>query len=212
MTLPPGWRARRFRLADRVYGPGTRTTPWTWIGDERIAIGSLPTPESLPTLANHEGVTQMPLDGDAAVLHGLQRGAGVLGVERASDVDGAVRDRAEEDGPVGDRLVRRDGDGPAVRGGWCHSDARHGGEGYTEAATRTATAPGSVKPAICTPNARSSVCQTSVAKRPRTILVAIASPIATGSVRAPRPVGPSHAFQPPNGLRAAAWPHRPARG
>jgi protein-tyrosine phosphatase len=58
-SLPGGWRALRFRLADKVYGPGTRTSPWTWIGDERIAIGSLPTPESLPVLANHEGVTHV---------------------------------------------------------------------------------------------------------------------------------------------------------
>jgi protein-tyrosine phosphatase len=57
--LPGGWRALRFRLADKVYGPGTRTTPWTWIGDERIAVGNLPTPESLPALANHEGVTHV---------------------------------------------------------------------------------------------------------------------------------------------------------
>ena len=57
--LPRGWRAARFRLADRVYGPGSRTTPWTWIGDERIAIGSLPTPESLPQLANEQGITHV---------------------------------------------------------------------------------------------------------------------------------------------------------
>ena len=58
-ALPRGWRALRFRLADKVYGPGTRTSPWTWIGDERIAVGSLPTPESLQELANHEGVTHV---------------------------------------------------------------------------------------------------------------------------------------------------------
>lgn len=59
MHLPRGWRAARFRLADRVYGPGTRVTPWTWIGDERIAIGSLPTPVSLPQLANEQGITHV---------------------------------------------------------------------------------------------------------------------------------------------------------
>lgn len=58
-SLPGCWRAWRFRLADKVYGPGTRTAPWTWIGTERIAVGSLPTPESLPVLANHEGVTHV---------------------------------------------------------------------------------------------------------------------------------------------------------
>lgn len=57
--FPRGWRATRFRLTDKVYGPGTRTTPWTWIGDERIAVGNLPTPETLPELANHEGVTHV---------------------------------------------------------------------------------------------------------------------------------------------------------
>ncbi len=57
--LPRGWRATRFRLADRVYGPGTKTAPWTWIGDERIAIGSIPTPDSLPKLADAEGVTHV---------------------------------------------------------------------------------------------------------------------------------------------------------
>jgi protein-tyrosine phosphatase len=57
--LPGGWRALRFRLAGKVYGPGTRTSPWTWIGDERIAIGNLPTPETLPLLASREGVTHV---------------------------------------------------------------------------------------------------------------------------------------------------------
>ena len=33
-----------FRVATKIYGPGTKTRPWTWIGDERIAIGSVPTP------------------------------------------------------------------------------------------------------------------------------------------------------------------------
>ncbi len=54
-----GWRAARFRLADRVYGPGTKTRPWTWIGDSRIAVGSLPTPRSLPVLRDQEGVTDV---------------------------------------------------------------------------------------------------------------------------------------------------------
>ena len=57
--LPGGWREWRFRLANKVYGPGSRTTPWTWLGDERIAVGNLPTPQSLPRLANHEGVTHV---------------------------------------------------------------------------------------------------------------------------------------------------------
>ncbi len=57
--LPTGWRATRFRLTDKVYGPGTRTRPWSWIGDTRIAIGSLPTPTSLPVLHDREGVTDV---------------------------------------------------------------------------------------------------------------------------------------------------------
>lgn len=57
--LPRGWRAARFRLAHRVYGPGTKVSAFTWIGDERIAIGSIPTPETFPILADREGVTHV---------------------------------------------------------------------------------------------------------------------------------------------------------
>ena len=64
---PPMGRARAgttfareiwFRFTNRIYGPGTKTRPWTWIGDERIAIGSIPTPASLLVLAR-EGVTHV---------------------------------------------------------------------------------------------------------------------------------------------------------
>ncbi len=47
-----------FRFTNRVYGPGTKTRPWTWIADERIAVGSLPTPASL-LLLQKEGVTHV---------------------------------------------------------------------------------------------------------------------------------------------------------
>lgn len=47
-----------FRFTNRVYGPGTKTRPWTWIGDERIAIGSIPTPASLLVM-QREGVTHV---------------------------------------------------------------------------------------------------------------------------------------------------------
>ncbi|MSO44332.1 MAG: hypothetical protein EXQ74_03325 [Thermoleophilia bacterium] len=47
-----------FRLTTVAYGPGTVTRAWTWIGDERIAIGSIPTPESLQALAR-DGVTHV---------------------------------------------------------------------------------------------------------------------------------------------------------
>ena len=57
--LPSGWRAARFRLTNLFYGPGTKTRPWTWIGDTRVAIGSLPTPTSLPILKDREGVTHV---------------------------------------------------------------------------------------------------------------------------------------------------------
>ncbi|MGB0730565.1 MAG: protein-tyrosine phosphatase family protein [Miltoncostaeaceae bacterium] len=57
MALTP-FRDAWFRGATRLYGPGTKTRPWTWIGDERIAVGSVPTPESLQELAR-EGVTHV---------------------------------------------------------------------------------------------------------------------------------------------------------
>ncbi len=78
--LPKGWRSLRFRLTDRVYGPGTKTRPWTWLGDTRIAIGSLPTPSSLPRLRDQEGVTdvvncraaaQVAFSGDRDMEHAL---------------------------------------------------------------------------------------------------------------------------------------------
>lgn len=54
-----GWRLCRFRVVSRVYGPGTATSPWTWIGDTRLAIGSVPTPTSLPILRDQEAVTHV---------------------------------------------------------------------------------------------------------------------------------------------------------
>lgn len=59
VKLPSGWRGLRFRATNAVYGPGTKTRPWTWIGGTRIAIGSIPTPTSLPYLHDHEGVTHV---------------------------------------------------------------------------------------------------------------------------------------------------------
>jgi protein-tyrosine phosphatase len=47
-----------FRYSTRLYGP-SRTTSWlSWIGDERIAVGSLPTALTMPKLAV-EGVTHV---------------------------------------------------------------------------------------------------------------------------------------------------------
>ncbi|HEY2793725.1 MAG TPA: dual specificity protein phosphatase [Micromonosporaceae bacterium] len=42
----------------RIYGPSPVNTPFTWIGDERLAIGSLPTARTLPVLSA-EGITHV---------------------------------------------------------------------------------------------------------------------------------------------------------
>jgi protein-tyrosine phosphatase len=44
------WRAWYHRYSTRVYGPGRRTTWLSWIADERVAIGSVPTGDVLPRL------------------------------------------------------------------------------------------------------------------------------------------------------------------
>ena len=74
-----GWRARHHRLSTRLYGP-SRNTKWlTWLGDERIAVGNLPTAASVVRLAE-EGVThvvncrarlQTVVSGDLAVERAL---------------------------------------------------------------------------------------------------------------------------------------------
>lgn len=51
-------RELQFRVANAVYGPGSATSAYTWLGDERVAVGSLPTPATLPVLAR-EGVTHV---------------------------------------------------------------------------------------------------------------------------------------------------------
>jgi protein-tyrosine phosphatase len=53
-----GWRNRYHDYSTRVYGP-SRGTGWlSWIGDERIAIGNLPTAMTLYRLPGH-GVTHI---------------------------------------------------------------------------------------------------------------------------------------------------------
>ena len=47
-----------YRLSTAVYGPPASTAGWTWIGDERIAIGALPLPGDLAGLAE-DGVTHV---------------------------------------------------------------------------------------------------------------------------------------------------------
>lgn len=65
MTDTPGglsgplWRRLQFAVTDTVYGPGAKTTPWSWLGTERIAVGNLPTPRSLPVLRDEIGVTHV---------------------------------------------------------------------------------------------------------------------------------------------------------
>ncbi len=51
-----GWRRRFHRYSTRVYGP--HTTPLSWLGDQRIAIGNLPTGDTLPLLPG-QGVTHI---------------------------------------------------------------------------------------------------------------------------------------------------------
>src|SRR5262245_45763812 len=51
-------RAWVHRWSTRVYGPSRSTTALSWIGDERVAIGNLPTAGSLSRLTD-EGVTHL---------------------------------------------------------------------------------------------------------------------------------------------------------
>jgi len=53
-----GWRAGVHRISTRVYGPSRATTWLSWIGDERLAVGNLPTPQTLARLRG-EGVTHV---------------------------------------------------------------------------------------------------------------------------------------------------------
>lgn len=54
----PAWRAWLHRLSTRYYGPSPTTTWLSWIGDERLAVGNLPTPATLARLPEH-GVTHV---------------------------------------------------------------------------------------------------------------------------------------------------------
>ena len=55
---PRGWRARQHRLSTRIYGPSRRTAGLSWIPEERIAVGNLPTAASVVRLPG-EGVTHV---------------------------------------------------------------------------------------------------------------------------------------------------------
>jgi predicted protein tyrosine phosphatase len=52
------WRRRVHRWSTRLYGPDPATTWLTWIADERIAIGALPTGSTILRL-RAEGVTHV---------------------------------------------------------------------------------------------------------------------------------------------------------
>lgn len=56
--MATSWRAVAHRHSTRLYGPSHRTSCLSWIGDQRIAVGNLPTAVSLALLPGH-GVTHV---------------------------------------------------------------------------------------------------------------------------------------------------------
>jgi hypothetical protein len=52
------WRSAHHRYSTLLYRPGRRTTALSWIGEERIAIGNLPTGSTLAGLPG-QGVTHV---------------------------------------------------------------------------------------------------------------------------------------------------------
>lgn len=56
--MAPGWRGHVHRCSTRLYGPSAAMTSLSWIGDERIAVGSVPTARSVRLLAS-QGVTHI---------------------------------------------------------------------------------------------------------------------------------------------------------
>lgn len=46
----PGWRAAANRASTRIYGPRRGLEGFSWLGDERIAVGSLPVGGAVPRL------------------------------------------------------------------------------------------------------------------------------------------------------------------
>lgn len=57
-NLPGGWRSRVYRYTTRLRHPDPATAWLTWIADERIAIGTMPTAATIARLAA-EGVTHV---------------------------------------------------------------------------------------------------------------------------------------------------------
>jgi hypothetical protein len=74
-----GWRQQCHRYSTRLYGPSRSTTWLSWIGDQRLAIGSLPTAATLPRLiesgithiANCRSIAQTWISQDLAVERAL---------------------------------------------------------------------------------------------------------------------------------------------
>ena len=56
--MSSGWRGWIHRHSTRLFGPSDNTTPLSWIGEERLAVGRLPTALSLPALID-DGVTHV---------------------------------------------------------------------------------------------------------------------------------------------------------
>lgn len=73
------WRQQCHRYSTRLYGPSPQNTVLSWIGDERIAVGSLPTAATLPALTengishivNCRSVAQTWISQDLAVERAL---------------------------------------------------------------------------------------------------------------------------------------------
>jgi protein-tyrosine phosphatase len=57
-TTVHGWRHTIHRFSSRWYGPDPRTTWLTWIADERLAVGTMPTGATIDRLVN-EGITHV---------------------------------------------------------------------------------------------------------------------------------------------------------
>jgi protein-tyrosine phosphatase len=52
------WRQQCHRYSTRLYRPNARNTELSWIGDQRIAVGCLPTAATLPALTEN-GITHI---------------------------------------------------------------------------------------------------------------------------------------------------------
>src|SRR5262249_30618999 len=76
--VPGGWRARIHRYSTRLYGPSHPATWLTWIADERIAIGTIPTAITIVRLPAERVTHVVNFPAGAPTL-----GSQGLGVERA---------------------------------------------------------------------------------------------------------------------------------